>query len=565
MVVKRRKKHGRVYLEEYKSVRIDGKVKSIYIRSLGPEKPVSKVPRAKPRVLDRLEHGPSHRAGDVSLLWAIANQLDFVEIIDGICCGETKVEGISPGKLLTAWAINRVLDPLSTTRLENWIPSTYLPRLMGLSPADFTKDAFLTALDFICYKDPVNGRIRDFTTQIDDAFYRRWRKDHPLQPGEKETVAYDLTSVLFFGVTCPLAELGYNSKKVKRLQVNLALVVSRRDKYPLTHFVYNGSRNASSTVKNLIVRLKDSSIELGTIIWDRGNVSEEYVGLVESAGWNLICGVPKTSNDVCDIVEKTHVPVNPSTFICKSRLGHIYGVKTRDQLYGRKRAVVVYSNQDSRLKKINTQNEALAEIGKELEALSEKGRAWSEVKLHKEIDTIVGSWEGYVRAKVKRKSNGPRIEWKYRTKEITSAERSYGKHLLLSTDETLSANDVVHAYLEKDFIEKVFRTLKTSEEMEPVRHRREWRVRAYLFVCVLAYRLLAVLQYYLLEKFNENETWERADSLLEQLGRVERVQVKLGHQVKTWYLNLSKKNKEILRKIGFPKLFNETVEVDFKM
>ena len=565
MVVKRRKKHGRVYLEEYKSVRIDGKVKSIYIRSLGPEKPVSKVPRAKPRVLDRLEHGPSHRAGDVSLLWAIANQLDFVEIIDGICCGETKVEGISPGKLLTAWAINPVLDPLSATKLENWVPSTDLPRLMGLSPADFTKDAFLTALDFMCYKDPASGRIRDFTSQIDDALYRRWRKEHPLQPGEKETVAYDLTSVLFFGVTCPLAELGYNSKKVKRLQVNLALVVSKQDKYPLTHFVYNGSRNASSTVKNLIVRLKDSSIEPGTIIWDRGNVSEEHVELVESAGWNLICGIPKTSNDVCNIVEKTHVLVNPSTFISKSRLGHIYGVKVKDWLFGRKREVVIYSNQDGRLKKINAQNEALAEIGKELDALTEKCRAWSEGELHKKINTIVGSWEDYVHTRVKRKGNGPRIEWKYRTREITSAERSYGKHLLLSTDEMLSADEIVHAYLEKDFIEKVFRTLKTSEEIEPVRHRREWRVRAYLFVCVLAYRLLAVLQYYLLEKFNENETWERADSLLEQLGRVERVQVKLGHQVKTWYLNLSKKNKEILRKIGFPKLFNETVEVDFKM
>jgi len=565
MTIKRKKKNGRIYLEEYKSVRIDGKVKSIYVRSLGPEKPVSKTPRVKPRVLDRLEHGPSYRAGDVSLLWTIANQLDFVEIIDEICCGETNVVGISPGKLITAWAINRVLDPLSATKLENWVPSTDLPRLMGLSPADFTKDAFLTALDFLCYKDPASGRIRDFTSQINDALYRRWRKEHPLQIGEKETVAYDLTSVLFFGVTCPLAELGYNSKKVKRLQVNLALVVSRQDKYPLTHFVYNGSRNTSSTVKNLITWLKDTSIEPGTIIWDRGNVSEEHVKLVESADWKLICGVPKTSNEVCNIIEKTNVPVNPSTFISKSKLGHIYGVKVKDWLFGRKREVVVYSNLDDRLRVINAQNEALAEIGKELNILSETGKTWSEVELHKKINAIVGSWKGYVRTRVKRKGNGPCIEWKYRKLKIASAESSYGKHLLLSTDEALSAEEIVRAYFEKDFIEKVFRILKTWEEVEPVRHRREWRVRAYLFVCVLAYRLLAVLQYYLLKIFNENETWERADSLLEQLGRVERVQIKLGHQVKTWYLNLSKKNQEILKKIGFPKLFNETVEVDFKM
>jgi len=50
-------------------------------------------------------------------------------------------------------------------------------------------------------------------------------------------------------------------------------------------------------------------------------------------------------------------------------------------------------------------------------------------------------------------------------------------------------------YLEKDFIEKVFRVLKSHEEIEPVRHRLEQRVRAYIFVCMLAYRLLAVLQW----------------------------------------------------------------------
>ena len=46
---------------------------------------------------------------------------------------------------------------------------------------------------------------------------------HPLPPGERETLAYDLTSVLFFGVTCPLAELGYNAQDVEdQLQVNRA-------------------------------------------------------------------------------------------------------------------------------------------------------------------------------------------------------------------------------------------------------------------------------------------------------------------------------------------------------
>ena len=144
---------------------------------------------------------------------------------------------------MTAWAINRVLDLMTTTMLENWIPTTDLPRLMGLEIADLTRNSFLTAMDFVCYDDKTVGQIRDFTQAIDDALYQQWRKMHPLKPGETETVAYDLTSVLFFGISCSLAEFGYNAKHVKRFQVNLAILVSKLDKYPIAHFVYNGSRN----------------------------------------------------------------------------------------------------------------------------------------------------------------------------------------------------------------------------------------------------------------------------------------------------------------------------------
>lgn len=565
MAIKRKKKHGRVYLEEYKSVRINGKVKSIYLRSLGPENPVDQSPAPKPKILDRLEHGPSLRAGAVTLLWELACQLNFVGIIDEICCGEQRIEGPSPGKFFTAWAINRVLDPLSVTTLEKWIPTTDLPRLMGLSPAKFTKKSFLTALDFVCYDDNTTGQIRDFTPQIDDALYRHWRESHPLTQGETETVAYDLTSLLFFGVGCSLAELGYNAKRVKRRQVNLALLVSKQDKYPISHFVYNGTRNSSSTIRNLIARLKETSIDPGTIIWDRGNVSKDHVKMIELADWKLICGVPKSSKEVNSIIDNTDVPLNPDTFIHKSRSGHIYAVRTKGQLFGRNRSVIVYASQDQRVSKINAQNEVLSEIGKELDALSEKGQKWSEAQLHKEINSIVGEWENYVHTRVKRKGNGPRIEWKYKSRQISASECSLGKYLLLSTDESLSPNEVIKTYFEKDFVEKVFRTLKTFEEIEPVRHRLEQRVRAYIFVCVLAFRLLADLHYRLIKILSPNGAQEQVDALLRELERVERVQVRLGHQVKIWYLNVTRKNIETLEKMEFHDLLKETTEVNFKM
>jgi transposase len=355
-------------------------------------------------------------------------------------------------------------------------------------------------------------------------------------PGKSETVAYDLTSVLFFGISCPLTELGYNTKHAQQLQVNLALLVSKNDKCPISHFIYNGSRSSSSTIKNLVAQLKNTDIQPGTLIWDRGNVSKDYVKIVELAGWKLICGIPKTSKDVKKIIEDTDVPISPDSFVHKGRTGHIYAKRTTGKLFGEKRSVVVYANQERRTSKINDQNEVLAYIGEELNALSEK-----------------------------RKGTGSRIEFKFRKHPIALSERLHGKYMLFSSDESLPSAQVVKAYFEKDFVEKVFRTLKTTEEMEPVRHRLEQRVRVYIFVCVLAYRLLAYLQWRLENLSDHKDVWKEADAFLHDLERVERVEIRLGHQVRIWHLNLTGISEKTLEMIGFKDLLKETTAVDFKL
>ena len=466
---------------------------------------------------------------------------------------------------LTAWAINRAVDPVSNTRLERWIPTTDLPRLMGLSPADFTRVALLTALDFVCYQDRPGGRIRDLSPRVDDALYRRWRELHPLPDGERETLAYDLTSVLFFGVSCPMAELGYNPDRIKRRQVNLALVVSRIDKYPLLHFVYNGSRNAASTVRNLVSSLQESSVEPGTIIWDRGSVSGKHVKAAEAAGWHLVCGVPKSVGAAVDLLEATEVQCTHRTLARSSKAGYVYAQKVEGRLYGSERSLVVYTNRERGVREADARNEALAAIDEGLRELAGKVDSWGEGHIRKEAGKVIGGFRDLVVPRVRRKGDGPRLTWSFKRRKLRELESLDGKWLLLSTDAKLSAKDVVNTYLEKDFIEKVFRTLKTSEEVEPVRHRLERRVRAYLFVCMLAYRLLAVLQHRLGEISTREDRWERGDTLLGELARVERVQVRLGHQVKTWYLNVSGDSRDVLDKMGYKKLFTDAVEVEFKV
>jgi transposase len=565
MAIKRHKRGNRVYLEEYKSIRQGKKVISKFIRYIGPEDEQSTSDNLRKRVLDRVNLSSSYRAGDVRLLWAIAQDLDFILIMDRICCGKSQIEGRSPGKLLTIWAINRAIDPESATQVERWIPTTDLPYLAGIPAKEFTKDAFLSALDFVCMNDRASGRVADLSAELDDVLYQKWRSDHPLPPGEKETLAYDLKTVLFFGVSCPLAELGYNPERIRRRQANLAVLVSKHDKHPIAHFVYKGSRHSASTVKNLLSRLNGMSIESGTLIWDRGNVSKSYVKMVEDMEWKLICGIPKTSKEAKEAISTTEVPIGPDTLARSSRAGHIYAIKMRSKLYGRERSLVVYTNRERGVKEADTRNEALAIVGRELDDLSEKGMDWSEKRLHSQIKSILNSWSTFIDARVSRKKEGPRIVWSYKKQELRLAECIDGKWLILSTDETLNASEAVNVYLEKDFIEKVFRVLKTQEEVEPVRHRLEHRVRAYLFVCMLAYRLLSALQWKLKEASGREDSWERADTLLQALARVERVEVTFGNEIKTLYLNVTKAITDSLKEIGMNDLLKEETRLDDRL
>ena len=391
---------------------------------------------------------------------------------------------------------------------------------------------------------------------IDREIFMEWRNKHPLTG--KDHVAYDLTTVLFFGTSCPLAEFGYNLGHLNRRQINIALMVSKEDYQPEYHAVFEGSRSGSTTVRNMlaVLPLGNHNESSGTIIWDRGNISMKNVKDIELTSWNLISRIPKSVKQARLIMENTDIKEKPQNLVRRSKIANIYATLVRGNIYGKERNLTVYVNPLKALNEREDRNSELARIGKELDSLSGRCMDWDESKIHAEISRIIGEWERYIDVKINRKSmnEGKRIEWKYRSHAINASEKLDGKSAILCTDPSLSAEEIVNMYLEKDFVEKVFRTMKSQEEMVPVRHRLERRVRAYVFVMVTAYRLIACLVY-LLRESGEKEPWETSQKLLDSLSRVERMEITFGKEKKIWYLNLRPETVKILQKIGYGKMF----------
>jgi transposase len=129
---------------------------------------------------------------------------------------------------------------------------------------------------------------------------------------------------------------------------------------------------------------------------------------------------------------------------------------------------------------------ALAQVKQRVEAGTLSGAA--------AIALAVGQVIG--RRKVKKHFNPEigdnRLEYQRKQAQIDEEAALDGFYVLRTnlSEEMLASADVVRSYKQLAHAEQAFRTLKGPElEIRPIRHRREDRVRAHAFLCLLAYYL----------------------------------------------------------------------------
>lgn len=560
MHIKRIKKGNAVYLAEYESYREEGKVKTRFIRYLGKESDEKNIPLPKKsaHVQTPLYPEQSKQAGDVTVFWNIAKtELNMPTIIDSVCCGDDNIEGKSPGKILTAWAINKALHPESATNLGDWVRTTVIPDLSGLPGDYFTDSAFYSALDRVCYKDTTADGFTDFSSLICDELYSFWRFNNPLPNEGTEILAYDLTPVLIFGNGDNLGEKGYNSRHVNQKQINLCVLVSKFDKVPVSYFLLPGNFNSMSSVKELLVQMIEMSLEPGTLIWDRGNTSEESIRDIEALGWNLICGVQKLSDEAISLIRQTEVTLHVTNRVKSTKKSAIYATRANGRLFGRDNAGVVYVNIAKQMETFDTRNALLMEIDEDLTELCDNLAGLKKQEIESKIAEIAGEYLKFFKIYIKKEKTNYNLKWEYNEEEIFQSEAFDGKYILYSSDTTLTASEVVREYLGKDFVEKTFYSLKSHLNIAPVRHWKNHRIRGIFFVSMMALWLRVVYNHKL-NQLSKNERIYDFDELIRRLRRVEYVEIEVENEEKCyWYLNLNDKIASQLKKMGFKKLFEE--------
>lgn len=379
----------------------------------------------------------------------------------------------SPGRerdLICALITTRVVDPrskLATARgLDEETASSSLAALLELTSA--TADDLYEAMDWLLPRQE----------RIEQALAKRHLSDGCL-------VLYDVTSTYFEGRRCPLGRFGHSRDERSGNPQIVCGLLTNAEGCPVAVEVFPGNTADPKTVAAQVRKLRERfGLQRLVLVGDRGMLTSarirEDLQPVPGIEWitalrapairKLACdGVLQLSLfDQADLAEITH-PAFPGERLiaCRNPLLAVERSRKREELL---------AATEKELEKIKaaTRRQKRPFRGKERIAVA-VGKALGHYKMAKHFHYRI-------------RNNGLTYE-----RNQASIEREAaldGIYVIRTTvpAESVSSEQAVRHYKELATVERAFRSLKSVDlKVRPIHHHLEDRVRAHVFLCMLAY------------------------------------------------------------------------------
>ena len=407
-------------------------------------------------VEDALEVLRSRSHGHVDAVRAAMKRLGFDKMIDAKSSRERD--------LVVAMVAGRIVAPeaskLGMTRA--WADTTLAD---DLGVADANEDELYEAMDWLIERQ--------------DAIEKRLAKRHLKEGG---LVLFDLTSSYFEGVTCPLAKLGYSRDgKPGTLQVNYGLLTDGRG-CPVSVSVFEGSTGDPKTLLPQVEKIRSEfGIDRLVMAGDRGmisNVQIDAMRKMDGVDWLTALktgAIAKLADaghlqldlfDDRNLISLTHADYPGERLVaCRNpALAKLRAEKRKDLIAATEREL-----EKVKAMVVGGRLRGAARIGMRVGRISNKYK----VEKHFDIDIKDASLTFRVNA------------------ERVAAEAALDGLYVIRTSvagHDMSAEQAVLNYKRLAEVERAFRTLKGIDlQVRPIRHRLEGRVKAHIFLSMLAY------------------------------------------------------------------------------
>jgi hypothetical protein len=365
--------------------------------------------------------------------------------------------------LVVALVASRILEPDSKLATTRWWHTTTLPSLLGVQDAD--EDALYAAMDWLLARQ---ARIE-----------KKLAARHLTEGG---LVLYDLTSSYFEGTTCPLAAFGHDrdGKKGKR-QVNYGVLTDARG-CPVAVSVFKGNTGDPKTLLPQVERVReDFGIARVVLVGDRGMISDiQITALKARPGVDWITALK--TGAIRALVAGGHLQLG----LFDER--NLFELRSPD--FPGERLVACRNPELATLRARKRQ--ALLEATRKELAKVQRMVARGTLTGRDAIGLRVG--KGINQYKVAKHFRltiqDARFDFAIDAAQVAAEAALDGLYVIRTSvpPERLDAADTVRSYKRLSAVERAFRSLKTLDlKVRPIHHRREGRVRAHIFLCLLAY------------------------------------------------------------------------------
>ena len=365
--------------------------------------------------------------------------------------------------LVLAMVASRILAPHKKLATTRWWHTTTLAEDFGVADAD--ENDLYAAMDWLLMHQ--------------NTIQKKLAARHLSAGG---LVLYDLSSSYFEGRCCPLAKRGYNRDGKKGLlQINYGLLTDARG-CPVAVSVYEGNVTDSKTLMPQIKRLReDFGIEQLVMVGDRGMIASKAIDeLRQTEGIDWITALRSVSIRV--LVEQGHLqlglfdernlielssPDYPGERLLACRNPELA------RLRAHKREQLLCAT-ELNLTKIKARVEATKLSGRDKIGLR-VGKVVNQYKVAKHFELTIGD-NAFTFA---------------RKHEHIAAEALLDGIYIVRTSVSAAQMDsaqCVRNYKSLANVERAFRSLKTVDlKVRPIHHYTPDRVRAHIFLCMLAY------------------------------------------------------------------------------
>jgi len=399
--------------------------------------------------------------------------------------------------------LNRLIFPLSEHAMPDWIRNTALADILGADFSTLNDEALYRNLDRLHpHRELIEGELsarEKSLFELDDTLY-----------------LYDLTSTYFEGQAAsnPQAKRGYSRDKRPDCKQVLVGLVLDGDGFPKAHEVLEGNRQDGSTVKEMLAGLEKRSGRHGgaTVVVDRGMAYAENLEQICASGHHyLVAGRQSERNawlaefehdEDWEEVLRTPSPLNPQQ---KKSLVRIRRCQKGDEVYilclseGRQdKDRAIRHKQEQRLKQ-------------DLEALQSriaKGQLKASAKICEAIGRLKERYPRVARYyRMEYDAADKRLAWHEDGDKKAVAEKLDGGYVLRTDRKDLSGDQIWRTYMLLTRVEAAFRAMKSPLLERPIFHHLQDRTQTHIFLCVLAYHLLAAIEKRFLDQGVHTSWW----------------------------------------------------------